>query len=248
METLNQSTFEYKANYYGTVLLNPTTLARIATAPKTWQELLAFHGGLATDEYVEYLHAFYQESLRRFAENWFYLDIVNVLYAAAKTLQPANYLEIGVRRGRSVCTVAHGCPTVNIVACDMWQANYAGMENPGPEFVAAELQRNGFAGEVKFINGDSHETLPQFFAENPERTFDLITVDGDHSAEGALADLCTVIPRLALGGILVFDDIAHPDHPYLRQVWRTALAQHPGLSGFEFAELGYGVAFAIRQR
>ena len=68
------------------------------------------------------------------------------------------------------------------------------------------------------------------------------------AAEGALADLCAVIPRLSLGGILVFDDIAHPDHPYLLQVWRTALAQYPGLSGYEFTELGYGVAFAIRQR
>ena len=244
---MNQSIFHYKNNYYGTVMMNPGTLARISTTEQTWQEILSFHGLLATDDYVEHLHAFYLESVRRFGENWVYMDIVNVLYAAAKTLHPANYLEIGVRRGRSVCTVVRGCPSVNVVAFDMWVENYAGMENPGPEFVQAEMKKHGFTGDVNFVNGDSHETIPRYFADFPEMTFDLITVDGDHSEEGAFADLCTVIPRLALGGILVFDDIAHPDHPYLLNVWRRALGKFPMLSGYEFTEIGYGVAFAIRR-
>jgi predicted O-methyltransferase YrrM len=229
-------------------MLNPATLANIASSGQTWREILSFHGQLATDEYVEYLHAFYQESIRRFGDNWVYLDIVNVLYAAAKTLQPENYLEIGVRRGRSVCSVARGCPSVKVVACDMWQANYAGMENPGPGFVADELRKHGFSGAVEFLNGDSHVLLPDYFERQPEMMFDLITVDGDHSEDGALEDLCTVIPRLSIGGILVFDDIAHPDHPYLRGVWRRALNKFPDLSGYEFTEIGYGVAFAIRRR
>jgi len=244
---MNQSVFQYKNNYYGTVMLNPGTLVQIATAENTWREILAFHEQLATDDYVEYLEAFYQESVRRFGADWVYMDIVNVLYAAAKTLRPTNYLEIGVRRGRSVCTVVRGCPSVNVAAFDMWVQNYAGMENPGPEFVHDEMKRHGFSGNVSFINGDSHETVPQYFADFPDATFDLITVDGDHSEEGAFADLCTVIPRLALGGILVFDDIAHPDHSYLLDVWRRALDRHPFLSGYEFVEIGYGVAFAIRR-
>ena len=77
--------------------------------------------------------------------------------------------------------------------------------------------------------------------------FDLITVDGDHSEVGAWEDLITVIPRLATGGVLVFDDIAHPAHPYLLGVWRRALARFPFLSGHEFTETGYGVAFAVRR-
>jgi predicted O-methyltransferase YrrM len=233
-------------DFYGPVRLNPTILSRIATAPELWQELLSFHGQLATDEYVTYLDRFYRECLRRFGQHWYYLDIVNVLFAASKTLQPRHYLEIGVRRGRSACVVARGCPTVNIYAFDLWMPDYAGMENPGAAFVASELKQHRHQGQVTFIDGDSHQTIPQFFAEHADLRLDLITVDGDHSEAGALDDLCNVIPRLSVGGVVVFDDIGHPQHPYLLNVWQKAIAQFPYLSSFEFTETGYGIGFAIR--
>ena len=244
---MNQSVFQYKENYYGTVLLNPTTLANIATDLDTWNEICAFHSLLVTDKYVEYLNEFYRESIERYGKNWYYMDIVNTLFAASKTIRPRSYLEIGVRRGRSVCSVVRGCPTVNVLACDIWVENYAGMENPGPKFVLSELEKHGFEGKIQFMNGNSHETLPKFFETHPDAQFDLITVDGDHSAQGAYDDLCTVIPHLSVGGIVVFDDIAHPSHPYLLQVWRKALENFSFLSGYQFVEMGYGVAFAIRR-
>jgi hypothetical protein len=73
------------------------------------------------------------------------------------------------------------------------------------------------------------------------------TVDGDHSEEGAFDDLYAVIPHLSVGGILVFDDIAHPAHPYLLGVWRKVLAEFPFLAGYEYTAAGFGVAFAIRK-
>ncbi|TVX97075.1 class I SAM-dependent methyltransferase [Cohnella terricola] len=246
-KTMNNNLFEYKQNYYGSVILNPKTMANICTSLQNWFEVLNFHHLLASDDYVEYLDAFYRESIKRFGDSWEYMDIVNVLYGASKVLQPKNYLEIGVRRGRSVCTVVRGCPDVNITAFDMWISNYAGMDNPGPDFVQSELKKHNHRGNVEFINGDSHVTVPDFLARNPEVTYDMITVDGDHSEDGAFDDLCNVIPRLAPGGVLVFDDISHPAHPYLIDVWRRAIAQHPFLVGYEFTELGYGVAFAIRK-
>ncbi len=45
----------------------------------------------------------------------------------------------------------------------------------------------------------------------------------------------------------LFDDIAHPAHPYLLNVWKKAMAMFLFLTGFEFTELGYGVAFTIRK-
>lgn len=244
---MNQNIFRYGNNFYGSVILNPSTLANIATSQKLWKNLLSFHKLLATDEYVEYLDRYYRECIRRFGTNWLYMDIINVLFAASSTLKTKNYLEIGVRRGRSVCTVVRGCPTVNIVAFEMWQKNYAGMENPGYEFVKSELKKHKHKGDIIFINGNSHVTVPEYFKENPEMKFDLITVDGDHSEEGAYKDLCDVIPHLAIGGVIVFDDIAHPLHQYLLNVWRQVLDKFPFLSGYEYTETGYGVAFAIRR-
>jgi predicted O-methyltransferase YrrM len=241
------SIFLQEKNFYNPVILSPSILTRISASSSTWNEVLLFHQHLATDEYVKYVDAFYRESIRRFGSDWHYFDIVNVLYSASKTIQPGNYLEIGVRRGRSVCVVARGCPGVNIVAFDMWMQGYAGMENPGPEFVQSELLKHGHSGKIHFVNGDSHQTVPTFFKQNPGVTFDMITVDGDHSEEGALDDLKNVIPHLSVGGVLVFDDIAHPAHPYLLNVWEKTMVMFPFLTSFEFTELGYGVAFAIRK-
>ncbi len=244
---MNNSEFHYGKNFYGSIVLNPTTLANIAASQRLWKELLSFHKLLATDEYVEYLDHFYREGIKRFKNNWYYMDIINVLYAASITIKPENYLEIGVRRGRSVCTVARGCPNVNIIAFEMWQKNYAGMENPGPDFVRNELKKNKHTGKITFIDGNSHVTVPEFFKQNQDMRFDLITVDGDHSEEGAYKDLCDVIPHLATGGVIVFDDIVHPMHLYLLSVWRRVLDKFPYLSSFEYIESGYGVAFAIRR-
>jgi predicted O-methyltransferase YrrM len=241
------SVFNHGQNHYGPVILTAGILASIATAPETMDEILAFHQQLASDEYVRYVDDYYRQGRLRFGRHWRFMDISTVLYAAAKVLQPETYLEIGVRRGRSVSMVARACPSVNIAAFDMWVENYAGMENPGADFVRQELARQGHTGSVSFFNGDSHQTIPAFFQQYPDTIFDMITVDGDHSEGGAFADLCQVIPQLAVGGVLVFDDISHPVHPYLLGVWRKALAAFPFLEGYEFTDAGFGVAFAIRK-
>jgi len=227
--------------------VNPSTLCRYATLPSTWQDILVFHSSLATDDYVRQVDSFYRNAMATFGEAWWHLDIVNVLFAAAKLHKPKNYLEIGVRRGRSSLVVANACPDVNIFGCDIWMENYAGMENPGPDYVRGELIRQGHRGEIEFLNGDSHILIPDLFRSQPDIQFDLITVDGDHSEDGALADLTTVIERLAPGGVLVFDDIAHPLHPYLLDVWRRATTGHPNLLTYEYTETGYGIAFAVNQ-
>ena len=227
--------------------INPTSLCRYATAPGTWRESLEFHSTLATDDYVRKVDLYYRGAIEKFGDAWWHLDIVNVLYAAAKLHRPKNYLEIGVRRGRSCLVVASACPDVNIFGCDIWMENYAGMENPGPGFVRNELARLGHIGQLEFLNGDSHRLIPELIRFRPELLFDLITVDGDHSEGGALADLETVIELLAPGGILVFDDIAHPAHGYLLDVWRRATGGRSDLLTYEYTETGYGIAFAIRQ-
>lgn len=202
---------------------------------------------LTRDDYAEYLLGFYEEGLKRYREDWRYADIITVLLALTEHLGPQRYLEVGVRRGRSVCAVASLAPSCELALFDMWIDNYAGMDNPGPEVVRRELAKVGHRGNCEFIDGNSHDTLPRYFAEHSDAVFDLITVDGDHSNLGATQDLCDVLPYLAVGGAIVFDDISHPMTPELREIWRRIVADDPRFSSWAFDEVGYGVAFAIRK-
>jgi predicted O-methyltransferase YrrM len=135
-----------------------------------------------------------------------------------------------------------------MVGFDLWVENYAGMENPGKEFVRKELDRVGFRGSVEFVDGDSRQTVPRYFAEHPDLFFDLITVDGDHSTEGARRDLLHVIPRLKVGGALVFDDICSQYHPELGPLWRAVTADAQKFSSYSFTDAGFGIGFAIKKQ
>ena len=96
----------------------------------------------------------------------------------------------------------------------------------------------------ELMTGNSHQTVPAFFAEHPGKQFDLILVDGDHSAEGAREDLLSVLPRVAPGGAIVFDDIVHPMHHYLEDVWCEVM-QDRGFLSATYTSTGYGVAIAL---
>ena len=65
-------------------------------------------------------------------------------------------------------------------------------------------------------------------------------------ADGARADLETVLPRLKAGGAVVFDDVSNQSHPELAGVWIDLFRRHPNFSVFTFTEIGFGVGFAIR--
>jgi predicted O-methyltransferase YrrM len=234
-------------DWYHPVLLGPSTLGNLAAKPATLRQAIRILEHLESDEYVRYLFAYYQVGLERFGDAWYYADIVTTLLAAAQVLRPQSYLEIGVRRGRSMAMVAATCPECDIVGFDQWIADYAGMPNPGSDFVRAEMAKLGFAGRLQLIDGNSHETLPRFFAEHPDTFFDLITVDGDHSKQGAAQDLRDVLARIKLGGVLVFDDICHPSLPHLRDVWQRIVVADGRFATWEFTELGYGIALAVRR-
>jgi hypothetical protein len=129
----------------------------------------------------------------------------------------------------------------------MWIENYSTLENPGPDFVRSQLQRVGHHGEVVLISGDSPTTVPAFLQGQPDLFFDLITVDADHTEAGARLDLENVLHRLKVGGVLVFDDIAHPQFPWLERTWDEVVASNTNFVCAKYTEVGHGVAFAIRR-
>jgi predicted O-methyltransferase YrrM len=228
-------------------MLGPSSVGELALKAESLEKSIEILKRMEPDAYVDYLMEYYSVGLKRFGDAWRYADIVTVLGASAQLLTPRTYLEIGVRRGRSMGIVAALCPDCDLVGFDLWVADYAGMANPGPDFVSREMQRVGHRGKLQLISGDSHVTVPRYIEQHPDRYFDLVTVDGDHSRKGARQDLLTVIPRINLGGILVFDDLCHPAHPYLRDVWQGVVGTDDRFATWDFTELGYGVAVAVRK-
>ncbi|HEX7140746.1 MAG TPA: class I SAM-dependent methyltransferase [Vicinamibacterales bacterium] len=245
---LHANTFVQPGNqWYQPMLGGALTLAPFITGEAVVREALQVLERLTTDAYADFVREFYRSGLQKFASGWQYADINTALLALSRVLAPADYLEIGVRRGRSLAMVASRAPECRIVACDLFLDNYANMENPGPDFVRSELARVGFGGSIQFVIGDSAAVLPPYFEQHPDLFFDLITVDGDHTERGARIDLQNVLPRLKIGGALVFDDLSNSAHPELERVWEVTVVADRRFSTFSFTDVGFGVGIAVRR-
>jgi predicted O-methyltransferase YrrM len=177
-----------------------------------------------------------------------YTSVRTILGAFTEMALPKTYLEIGTRRGHSLCMVVN-CSTglLDVYSFDIWSESYAGEANPGPELIKKELEKINFMGNIYFFNGDSKKTIPDFF-QYPlhPKEIDLIFVDGDHSDEGARTDLLNVVDHVSIGGLIVFDDITHPAHPGLMQVWHKVMANRPNFELRESTKYPYGWAVALR--
>ena len=234
------------ADWYDPILLSPATVGRLATDKTTLEGVFDLLGKLEPDDYRQFVTSYYREGLTRYGSAWVYADILTVLSASCQLLCPERYLEIGVRRGRSMAVVVDASPDCHIVGFDLWLQDYAAMPNPGPDFVRGELEKLGMRGTLELVSGSSRETVRRYFREHPDLFFDVITVDGDHTERGAIDDLVAVMPRLKRGGVLVFDDIAHPHHTELAAVWNTVVVNNSMFRTWEFRDLGFGVGLAIR--
>ncbi len=192
----------------------------------------------------------------------------------ARELQPKSYLEVGVRRGFSMAMVAARSRETEIYGFDLWVPDYAGVPNPGPEFVQSEIRKVGYERKVHFFSGDSHKTLPVFFRNKSSRfldrlkwkwtsqnllsEFDLMMIDGDHSLVGAYQDLLDCMPHCSVGGAIVFDDIRlgalkreeEEEDPHgwtdLLGVWHAIQQRFPNFRYFEYLRDLPGVGVAVR--
>ena len=185
----------------------------------------------------------YSDALTQKSSQWF--DLISFLNWYGSNFQPKNYLEVGVRRGRSMAQVLIGSPDTDAYGFDVWIPGYAAEENPGPEFVLLELEKLEIGKQPTLIAGNSHETLPSFFS-NPEhpQEFELINIDGDHTYSGAKMDLDIAFAHLAPGGTLVFDDISHHAHPELTILWDEYKEEYPDyLFVDDTYNTGTGIAF-----
>lgn len=188
--------------------------------------------------------AYYELSQAQFGKHWQYADLAHVLWAASTLIRPASYLEIGVMRGRSAAIVGGVSPDCAISGFDLWVGDYAGVPNPGPDFVRNELRGMGHRANVTLVSGDSGTTVAQYLREHPDLYFDIILVDGGKSVLGVATDYANVLPRLKVGGFVMTDDLAL--YPTLRRVWRKYIQRDSRFMAHEIFDVGYSVALAIR--
>jgi predicted O-methyltransferase YrrM len=137
--------------------------------------------------------------------DWWNSDSNYQYYAGlASLMRPSSLLEIGVRLGFSLIAVFRGHPALSrIVGIDTEWAI------PRSQRLAAEnLTAAGFAGKVDLLVGQ-RDVLHEVPAKD---TFDMVHIDGHHSADPVEADIRAAWPRLSPGGVLIADDTTYvPD-------------------------------------
>jgi len=154
-----------------------------------------------------------------------------------------SYLEVGVNEGTSLEVVINECTTVkSLTLVDMWGKEYGGTGRGSNAHIKDLLNKLGYTGEARFLDGNSHDILPQLIAEGV--SFDLVTIDGDHSYEGGERDLIDGWQLLNSKGWLVFDDITHEQHGYLMDMTKKFEANYSPANSIWITDLINGaVAF-----
>jgi predicted O-methyltransferase YrrM len=118
----------------------------------------------------------------------------------AKLVKPDSILEIGVRLGFSMISMYRGHPEVSVLA---------GIDNQtydGESVKKAEenIRAVGFAKTFELYGASSHGFSMGDALRG--RLFDIVHVDGDHSALGAFQDFLEYWNFVRPGGVMVADD------------------------------------------
>lgn len=105
-------------------------------------------------------------------------------------INPQRIVEIGVHRGGFVETMRRAFPTATVVGIDI---DYSHLEFT--DFYA--------------LSGDSHlpsmrEAVSDLLKNKP---IDFLFIDGDHTADGVMADFDIFSPLVRSGGLIAFHDI-----------------------------------------
>jgi predicted O-methyltransferase YrrM len=145
---------------------------------------------------------------------------------------PLAYLEIGVYEGRSMCwmldnVLKHFGSLAIGVDCKV-QSN--GWGNLAP-----------YGGRVTIYEGDSKVIVPRLNTQ-----FDIVYIDGDHSAKGCLFDTVAAWRICKEGGIVLWDDYVSRDKS--NRVAKAVQAFLSCLRKREYHILEDGEQFAVQKR
>lgn len=124
-----------------------------------------------------------------------------------------NLLEVGVHKGRSFLPLAMMAREgERAVGVDL----YTGPPyESGPEVLIEHTRALGLAQRVSVVHGDLKAAIRA--TPSPWGTFRVVSVDGDHSADGTYEDLVDGWRLLCRGGVLIVDDVWNDAWPAVAQ-------------------------------
>jgi predicted O-methyltransferase YrrM len=202
-----------------------------------FHNLRVLHSATPQDTYIHQYFSHWQREGEKF------FDIYHLAFWWGTYRAPKRIMEIGTRTGISLAQLLSPMMSydgVRVVLFDLWSDGLA-----TPDLVKKHLNHLGIHTNIEFWQGDSRETVPAFMEKNAD-LFDWILVDGDHSPEGATADLENAAKLVAPGGAIVFDDIVEFDGVVLMPTWQAFRERH--LDGFTWHQdlHGKGVGWAVK--
>ena len=149
-----------------------------------------------------------------FTEDWFsnHMPAWNKI---VKDLRPRRVLEIGSYEGRATTYLIGACTAfgpLHITCVDTWDGSVdlpstrmAGVERRFDRNVSQALALAAAPVDFRKRKQYSTQALSGFIAEGRE-LFDLIYVDGSHTAPDVLTDAVLAFQLLRVGGVVIFDD------------------------------------------
>lgn len=154
------------------------------------------------------------------------------LYHLVRALRPAAVLEIGTHVGASTAHLVAGMrrnatdaspALVSVDLADVNDPEHRIWERAGSRFAPVELiRRMGAADWVRFVTSPSLE-----FLRETRDSFDLIFLDGDHSAATVYREVPAALARLNPGGVLLLHDY----FPGLTAHWADGIVISGPLAG-----------------
>lgn len=149
----------------------------------------------------------------------------DVLLSIVTQKDVVKYLEIGTSWGGSLIHTLAAKHPKEITVIDTWGETDGGTGYGNSKHITTLLAALHYVGKTTILTGSSHALLPTLRGQ----TYDLILVDGDHTANGGLQDLRDCWPLLAPGGLMLFDDICNDSHTYLLDVFDRFTKECGGL-------------------
>jgi predicted O-methyltransferase YrrM len=149
-----------------------------------------------------------------FSQDWFSHHIPSFERILA-SFRPTRLMEIGCYEGRSTTYLIERCAEfgpLQVHSVDTWQGSadlsaekMAGVERRFDANVAKAISRAGGAVTHRKIRQHSTKALAALITEGAA-PFDLIYVDGSHTAPDTLTDAVLAFQLLRVGGVMIFDD------------------------------------------